>query len=140
MLETVGQLPLSFYCPHEVWKEVTLGVQKGYPRIRVDWLQIRDLSDPLDPVAAASLDEGEASVIQLALESGITTVCIDERRGRRAAASVGLQVVGTLGLLLRAKRLGSLPALRPVIARLQSAGYWYASDLVSKILEAAGEA
>jgi predicted nucleic acid-binding protein len=90
-------------------------------------------------MAAAVLDEGEAAVIQLALDQGIRRVCIDERAGRRMASAVGLQVVGTLGLLLRAKQLGHLPALRPVVQRLTSAGAWYDQELLTRVFHAAGE-
>ena len=41
------------------------------------------------------------------LEQAIRDVCIDEWRGRRAAAAIGLQVTGSLGLLGRAKSLGA---------------------------------
>jgi predicted nucleic acid-binding protein len=53
-------------------------------------------------IARAELGAGEAAVIQLALEQGIAVVAIDERKGRRAALSVGLRVTGSLGLLGRA--------------------------------------
>jgi len=60
------------------------------------------LSAPPAPLATHALDAGEAAVIQLALERGIATVCIDEWRGRRAARACGLAVTGSLGLLVRA--------------------------------------
>jgi len=59
----------------------------------------------LDGVSAEDLLEGvrhgHAAVIELALQVGVPRVVIDERRGRRAALAVGLQVTGTLGLLGR---------------------------------------
>jgi uncharacterized protein len=90
-------------------------------------------------VTAAVLDAGEAEVVQLALERGIRTVCIDERAGRRIAAAVGCNVVGTLGLLLAAKQHRLLPALRPVIERLRATGGWYDEGLLERVLAAAGE-
>ncbi|WP_243714094.1 hypothetical protein [Nostoc sp. 106C] len=53
-----------------------------------------------------SLDLGEASVIQLALNKNIPTVCIDEAVGRGIARLSGLLVTGSIGILLRAKREG----------------------------------
>jgi predicted nucleic acid-binding protein len=96
-------------------------------------------SSCVPPKCAASSTPTRASVIQLALEQGVRTVCIDERAGRRIATAVGLDVVGTLGLLLQAKTSGLLDALRPVIARLAATGAWYDEALVRRVLEAAGE-
>ena len=48
-----------------------------------------------------SLDLGEASVIQLALDENIHTVCIDEPMGRRIARLNGLKLAGSVGVLIR---------------------------------------
>lgn len=48
-----------------------------------------------------SLDRGEAAVIQLALDQGIETVCIDESIGRRVARMNGLTLTGSIGILAR---------------------------------------
>lgn len=47
-----------------------------------------------------SLDVGEAAVISTALARGISTVAIDELAGRRVARIHGLQVTGSLGILV----------------------------------------
>jgi predicted nucleic acid-binding protein len=50
------------------------------------------------------LDCGEAAVIQLALNEGIQTVCIDEVQGRRIARLSNLSLTGSIGILIRAKK------------------------------------
>lgn len=70
--------------------------------------------EPLPDVLAA-LDAGETSVIMVALQQGIKLVLIDERKGRRVALAAGLEVSGTVGVILRAKRWGLVPAVRPVL-------------------------
>ena len=50
------------------------------------------------------LDRGEASVVQLAINAGIETVCIDENLVRRVARLNGLRVTASLEILIRAKR------------------------------------
>lgn len=47
-----------------------------------------------------SLDVGEAAVISTALALGIPAVAIDELAGRRVARIHGLQVTGSLGILV----------------------------------------
>jgi predicted nucleic acid-binding protein len=87
----------------------------------------------------AGLDSGEAAVIQLALELEVPWVAIDEWKGRRAALAVGLQVTGTLGLLGRAKVLGLIPSLKPLVERATAEGIRYHPELVQAVLKAAGE-
>ena len=51
----------------------------------------------------ALLDPGEAAVIAVALERSIPWVAIDELAGRRLARVHGLQVTGSLGILVAAQ-------------------------------------
>ncbi len=92
------------------------------------------LSSAISPLAVASLDVGEAAVIQLAIKQNIKTVCIDERTGRRAALAVGLKVVGSLGLLGKAKTLGLISEVRPFIEKAKSGGIFYDDNLIESFL------
>ena len=93
----------------------------------------------LSPLAVASLDVGEAAVIQLALEQDIQIVCIDEVKGRRAALAVGLKVIGSLGLLGKAKSLGILTEVKPYIAKAIDNGIFYNEKLIEMFLHSFGE-
>ncbi|HXJ95855.1 MAG TPA: DUF3368 domain-containing protein [Terriglobia bacterium] len=67
-------------------------------------------------------------------------VLIDEQEGRQLAAQAGLSVTGVLGILLRAKQSGHIPALRPEIQSLRhKARFFIAPLLEAKLLAAAGE-
>ena len=72
------------------------------------------------------LDLGEASVIQTALNENITTVCIDESAGRRIARLHGLNVTGSIGIILKAKSLGFYKELdmATLIERMRMHGVW----------------
>jgi predicted nucleic acid-binding protein len=123
----------------QVRTELDEGARSGYLDIRVPWLEVVPLTTPLDSVAIATLDAGEAAVIQLARERSIEWVCIDDRKGRRAALAVGLRVTGSLGLLVRAKIVGLVPAIRPYIERAMNDGVWYDADLTHRVLTDLGE-
>jgi predicted nucleic acid-binding protein len=139
LLDLVGKLPLVFVCPNEVLQEIAAGEAKGYSVSTPDWLKPISLISQVGPVALASLDLGEAAVIQLAVEQGVRRVCIDERKGRRAALAVGLEVTGTLGLLVRAKQLGLAPTLLPLVKKLKSTGAFYDEELLLRVVEGVGE-
>ncbi len=86
------------------------------------------------------MHRGEAETIALAADMHADVVIIDEQEGREFAAQVGLQVVGVLGILLRAKREGQIPALNPEIESLRKKGkFFIAPFLEAKVLAAAGE-
>jgi len=138
-IDVVGRLPITYVCPLQVRTELDEGARSGYLDIRVPWLEAVPLTTPLDAVAMATLDTGEAAVIQLARERSIEWVCIDDRKGRRAALAVGLRVTGSLGLLIRAKIVGLVPAIRPFIERAMSEGVWYDPDLTTRVLAEIGE-
>ena len=135
----VALLPIEFLAPVEVEEELARGAAAGLGTIDVSWVTFRQIRNPAPPLAVAALDLGEAAVIQLALEEGVPFVCIDERRGRRAASAVGLQVTGTLGVLGRAQKAGLVPAVRPLIAAMVAEGDWFDPALIERFLAALGE-
>jgi hypothetical protein len=89
---------------------------------------------------AERLDAGEAEAIALALELHANDILIDERRGRLEARRQGLRVTGVLGVLLQAKRAGFVPAVKPLIDRLQNELRFFISvQLREQTILAAGE-
>jgi predicted nucleic acid-binding protein len=135
----IEQWPYEFCCPQQVETELLNGVTLGHPVALPAWVTVMPLQAPLSPFASIALDDGEAAVIQLALEQQLNRVCIDETKGRRAALSVGLQVVGSLGLLGKAKTEGLITAARPLILQAQQNGLYYDANLVASFLQALGE-
>ena len=138
-LETIGKLPFEIICPAEVAAEIRAGAEQGYAVEIPDWLTISPLAAALSPLSIAALDTGEAAVIQLALEQKVKTVCIDELKGRRAASSVGLNIVGSLGMIGKAKTLGLIAAVKPFIAKAQNGGIFYDDKLIAAFLKSFGE-
>lgn len=138
-LDVAGQLPYEFLCPSEVRAELEAGAAVGHPMVNPLWLHSQSLQSPLSSLVLSALDAGEAAVIQLALEQQISLVCIDEWKGRRVALAAGLRVTGTLGLLGRAKVLGIIPAVKPLIDCALRSGIHYHPELVRKVLGALGE-
>lgn len=78
---------------------------RSWARALPDWCEERIVATTID-ADLVRLDDGEREAIQLALESGIDTVLMDEIEGRRAAQRRNLRVTGTLGVLEAAARRG----------------------------------
>lgn len=83
---------------------------------------------------------GEREVIGLALAIAPDAVVLDDDDARRWAAALGLPVVGTVGLLLRAKERGHLSSLKPALDRLREERFFVSDRLYRVLLVEAGEA
>jgi len=90
------------------------------------------------PLATTDLGRGERSAIGKAIEVKAALLA-DDLAARRRAEALGLITIGTLGVLVRAKRKGLLPQVRPEVDRLRAGGYWLGDDLLRAALRAAGE-
>lgn len=135
----IAKIPVEFIAPMEVQREMQRGPAAGHEPVDISWVRFLPLKTPLSALAISSLDEGEAAVIQLALDEGEPLVCIDERKGRRAALAVGLKVTGTLGLLGRAKSLGLIPSARACVEQMVAGGDWFDPGLLARFYDAIGE-
>ncbi|MEH2178269.1 DUF3368 domain-containing protein [Nostoc sp.] len=97
-LRILQSLYTQVLVPFEVCQEILAGGASGFAVSEfedADWLQKSQIPlNNISPFLLNSLDLGEASVIQLALNENIQTVCIDEATGRRVARLSGLSVTG----------------------------------------------
>jgi predicted nucleic acid-binding protein len=82
------------------------------------------------------LGAGEREAIAFAHAHKADLVLIDEKLGRREAQLLGLQVIGTLGILQEAHERGLLD-LREAIQRLQGTTFQIAPSLLRSALESA---
>src|SRR5680860_487451 len=75
-----------------------------------DWVEILNSSDiSQQKILELQIDKGEASCIALALEISDCTIILDDDRARKMAKKLGLSVVGTLGVRVKAKLTGIIP-------------------------------
>lgn len=129
--------------PFEVRQELMVGGTAGFavPEFEAaHWLSKHTQPVRIGTALQNMLDVGEAAVIQLALNEGIRTVCIDETAGRRAARLNGLAVTGSIGVLLRAQREGYAFSMREVVDRMTAKGIRLSRRVIQFALEQSGEA
>ncbi|MBN1580243.1 MAG: DUF3368 domain-containing protein [Anaerolineae bacterium] len=64
---------------------------------------------------------------------------MDEKKGRRKLTQLGLNKIGTVGILLKAKQTGLLPAIAPDIEKLCRDGFSLSYSVIDAVLQQAGE-
>ncbi|MEZ5386135.1 MAG: DUF3368 domain-containing protein [Prosthecobacter sp.] len=103
--------------------------------------QITPVNGIPDQIASdPRLDAGESEALAHALSIKADAVLLDEVAARDCAASLGIQVLGTLGLLVRAKQDGHIPLIAPLLRKLLVEGHFRVSPaLVHVTLQRAGE-
>ena len=78
-------------------------------------------------------------MIATALTHGIPLVCIDENVGRRVARMAGLDLTGSIGILIKAKRQGYPIDIRAAIQGMRERGIWLSTDVTDAALAAEDE-
>lgn len=148
-LTAVGRLDLfaALKCEIRVPLAVLEELRAGAAEDRADeavrkagkFVIVEDVAIPTN-VDRWGLDPGEAQVVSQALTTGAKGVILDDLAGRRCAQSLGLSVIGTIGLIARATKLGIVPQAAPIISAVREAGLYLSETLVSAVLAELGEA
>ena len=139
-LPLLQQLAREVVVPFSVLCEVAAGGgMAGYrPMELPQWLHLRDDLPLPAEIAGWDLGAGESQVLAHTVMAGDEAV-LDDLQGRGCARALGVPATGTLGVLLRAKKLGMIPAARPLIEDLLRSGLYLSRDLVQQALLDVGE-
>lgn len=88
----------------------------------------------------AGLDAGENEVLALALGKVDPLVILDDAAARNQARVLRIPFTGTVGVLIKAKQTGLIPAIRPRLDQLDTAGFYLRPEVRAQVLELTGEA
>jgi predicted nucleic acid-binding protein len=130
------------YVPSAVYAEVTADL--SLPESSALALYLKDkvypLSDPSDIVLIDAYgDLGETEAMMLYKKLRADRLLIDDARGRRVAQVNEITVIGSLGILLLAKRKGFITQVAPQLKKLQASNVYVANKLIEQVLRLAGE-
>ncbi|TQV80111.1 DUF3368 domain-containing protein [Exilibacterium tricleocarpae] len=89
-------------------------------------------------VETLNLDRGESESIALALAYKCPLL-IDERKGRRIAKKLGLDIVGIGAALVIGKNHGVIESIAPLLQQLGAMGIYLSEKVKSQILSQADE-
>ena len=141
----INWLPKLFdevWAPEAVKNELLAGRSKGYDVPNPTdfmWLRIVNPKSMPSEWLALDLGAGEIAAMALALENPKHIILLDDMLARRTAQAAGLQVWGTLKVLLEAKSQGLTDKVEPFVTGLNDAGMWISTEVKQRILILAGE-
>jgi predicted nucleic acid-binding protein len=136
-LERISRLELLSLC----FESVTIppAVQEEFGS-STEWLGVQGAQNAAVVTSLKTqIGEGESEAIALAMELGDVLILLDDKKARRIAKQIGLKVMGTVGLLLRAKRKGVVTEIKPILDELQEAGFRISEALYQEALRLARE-
>ena len=140
-LSSIGQFGLLFqrfhegiFIPQAVWREVVetgTGLPGAAEVASAPWITVCEVRDKrLVSLLDTDLDEGESEAIALSREQSAELILLDEKDARRAAKRLGLMVLGTVGVLIWAKRAELIVSLREQLDTLRTQGKFRLSQSV----------
>lgn len=133
LLTNLGKLIVLEKLYGEVW--ITEAVMAEYGLSLPSFISLHEPGDQLTlNTLLQSLDPGEASSIALALENPGCKIIIDEKKGRRVALSMGLDLTGTLGVLTEAAKIKLLTIDAQVVEKLDLLGFRLSTELKNEFL------
>ena len=138
ILTNIGELDLL----EKVYREVltTQEVADEFGEILPKWIRIKSPKNILlQKTLELQIGKGESSAIALALEITKSTVILDDQKARKTAMKLGIQVTGTLGVIVKAKKLGLVSAIKPILSKLRLTDFRLTDELETEALKLVSE-
>ncbi|MBI4862262.1 MAG: DUF3368 domain-containing protein [Candidatus Riflebacteria bacterium] len=141
-LELLRSLCGHVIVPPAVVGELRAGIRAGFdvpdPTL-LDWIKVREPAAGPALRLVVDLGAGESAVLALALEIPGAIAILDDALARASGERIGIRVVGTLGILPQAKKKSLVPAVRPLLERVETLRFRLSERTKVTILRRAGE-
>ncbi len=141
-IELLSELARELVVPSPVAEEITTGPAEDPART---WLldsgtmYIEQVTSIAPEVAAWDPGKGEGAVLSWAYQRPGWRVIIDDAAARHCARALGIPTIGTIGVIVIAKRLNRIPTAKPLFADLRSSGMRISSEIIDQALRQVGE-
>lgn len=138
ILSNIGELELL----HLVYGQIitTADIAEEFGDKLPDWVEIVAVKDKIrQQLLEMQIDKGESSAIALALETAESTLIIDDYKARKVAEQLGLAFTGTIGVLIKAKLIGKIDSIKPILKKIKDTNFRITSELENQALIEAGE-
>jgi len=133
-LQIFDQLAAAILIPEAVFREILAAPVSDPARRALEsgWGQKASPGEIPSSIIEWGLGQGESAVLALAVERPGSTAVLDDGAARRCARSLNLRLIGTLGAILRARRLDLISSAAQAFAALRAAGLRF-DDEVARV-------
>jgi len=138
VLINIGELDLL----HKVYGQITttLDIAAEFGEILPDWIEIKSVNDKYkQKLLEMQIDKGESSAIALAIETPDSTLILDDCKARKIAEQLGLSYTGTIGVIIKAKLMGIISSIKPLLERIKQTDFRLTTDIINQALGEAKE-
>lgn len=136
LLENIGEFNLLRSLFSKIVTTNTIAAEFGSPL--PEWIEIRNPKD-ISFQNSLDIDAGEASAIALAMESENSLLILDDSKGRKTAERLNLLYTGTLGIILKVKKVGVLTSVKPIFQKIQQTNFRFSKKVLDEIYRLANE-
>ncbi|MCD4774195.1 MAG: DUF3368 domain-containing protein [Bacteroidales bacterium] len=100
-----------------------------------EWIKIESVKDKkYQEFLETQVDSGEASAIALAKEMDKPLLLLDDLKARKLARKLNLKFTGTLGVINKAKQIGIIDKIKPIIDKLLSTDFRISENIINELL------
>lgn len=139
-LDVLRQMYGTITIPQAVFDEIKSPSVQRQVNANRDWIVVEQINDSSQKqMYRAKLHAGEVEVMILAQEKKADLVILDDNAAKKTAKFLGLRVIGTLGILVLAKKRGYIKEVSPVLDALKRDGFFVSDDLCDLVLRQADE-
>lgn len=138
ILSNIGELELLEKVYGKVITTIEVVTEFGEPL--PDWIIIEGAKDKYrKQLLELQVDKGEASAIALALEFPESTIILDDLKARKIAEKLNLQITGTVGVIVKAKKIGIIESVKPFLDKLRKSDFRLSDAIEIEALKEAKE-
>lgn len=124
-LELLTQIPQKALLPNAVRDELLKGPDGDPARSAIEGnvFEIAEVFDPLPEIQAWDLGAGETAVLTYARLSSGSVAVLDDQAARRCARSLSIPLIGTLSVVILARRNHFIDSAAKILRALQQNGF-----------------
>jgi len=141
-LDLLNQLSKDIVVPSAVANEIKAGPENDAARVAIEgrMFQLVEAQEPTPELAAWDLGLGETAVLSYALENPNWTAILDDGAARKCAITFGIDVKGSLAIVILAKKRGLIPLAKQTLRTMQEVGLRLDENTIRQVLkETVGE-
>jgi predicted nucleic acid-binding protein len=126
--------------PKAVFDEVTVEGEKEsielskYLKDKIESVSMEDYV-----ITDFSIGEGDLEAMALYKKLGADKLLVDDKRARKLAQLNGMNIIGSLGILLIAKEKKLIEKIKPYVEIIKGSDIYISEELIDSVLELAGE-